>query len=103
MKRSVKFVLAAAGLVFLLSTPTAAQQGNGIGLFAVDFCKPFITTCPAGVPPLGICVSIVSTCNDALKTGNPHLFAHCCSQCSEGAELCGIDGAICTVNFGCVP
>src|SRR5262245_49861562 len=65
MKRHVMYWLAASVCALLLSgTPVRAQTeapGHGIGLFAVNFCKPFIATCPAGVPPLGICVSIVST------------------------------------------
>jgi len=107
MKRHAKFGLAAGALALLLGgMPVAAQtqaQGHGIGLFAVNFCKPFITTCPSGVPPLGVCVSIVTTCNDALKTGNANLLEQCCEACFEGAALCGIDGSICTENFGCVP
>jgi hypothetical protein len=107
MTRHAMFLLAAAMFTLQLSgTPATAQgqgQGNGIGLFAVNFCKPFVATCPSGIDRLGVCVSIVSVCNDALKTGNPNLLDQCCDACFAGAALCGIDGSICTVNFGCEP
>ena len=107
MKKLVMFCLAAGAFALLVGgTPVTAQtqaNGKGVGLFAVNFCKPFIEMCPAGVPPLGVCVSIVTTCNNAVTSGNANLFDNCCEACFEGTELCGIDGSICTENFGCVP
>ena len=108
MNRHVMIVLAAAVFALLLSgTPAAAQnqgQGVGQGPGGVDFCKPFVETCPAGIPPLGLCVAILNICNyNAFRTGNPNLLEVCCEKCFAGSELCGIDPVSTCAVFGCVP
>jgi hypothetical protein len=104
--KTLRVFLVLTPLLLLAATrPAGAQNpGQGQGPGGVDFCKPFVETCPAGLPPLGVCVSILNICNyDAFRTGNPNLLELCCEKCFAGSELCGIDPTSTCAGFGCLP
>jgi hypothetical protein len=101
MNRQLMLFLATAVFASLLSGAPAAAQGQGQGTFGVDTCEPAKTACPSGAPnAFGVCVAFANVCSDALRTGNPQLFATCCVRCLQFDAACGLpDFTFCAGDF----
>jgi hypothetical protein len=101
MNRQLMLFLATAVFsAFLLSGAPAAAQSQGQGTFGVDTCEA-TNMCPSGAPnAFGVCVAFADVCFDALRTGDPQLFATCCVRCLQFDAVCGVpDFMFCAGDF----